>query len=73
MSPEEFTPELVKEWLEHSPPPWTMGAADLAGFRVAQWFYCSRCMGRLSARGILLPRATPIWGKPPEKCAACNL
>ncbi len=70
----DFSPDNVKEWLEHCPEP-AAGNPELAGFQIGGWRYCARCTGRLVARGILLPRAAvPIWRDSPTKglCDACS-
>jgi len=58
----KFTIENVREWLlgaPHEPGPM---AENLRGFCIDNTFFCTRCCGRLSGRGIILPpRSAPVW------------
>ena len=38
-------------------------------------YLCANCAGRILARGILLPKAEPVWldaGTPYGQCAGCD-
>jgi len=71
MSAQDFTPDNVKQWLEHAPKEPGPMAGDLRGFEIGAHFYCTVCCGRLSGRGILLPReSVPVWKNWPAPQAA---
>lgn len=55
--------ELGKSWLEHAPKSASPGPADLVGFTDPLDFVCSKCFGRLLARGTWTQRLAkdPIW------------
>lgn len=70
--------EIGRQWLEHAPEG-KPGAPGLAGFHGAVGFVCSKCAGRIIARGCHLARlaSAPVWDDRPDvplyvKCALCG-
>jgi hypothetical protein len=75
MNAQTFTPDNVREWLQYSPAEPGPMAATLRGFIVNTHFYCVTCCGRLSGRGIILPRESrPVWKDMccKQPCEACG-
>ena len=71
-----WSPAQVREWLAYAPAEPGPIAPRLRGFTINSHFYCSRCCGRVAARGLLLPRlAIALWREDysqPVTCAACG-
>jgi len=69
----------IREWVRNSPTVGTHIVPTLQGVWTTGddglWYVCRTCLGRLTGRGVSLPRVEHVWADTPEPigvCAGCE-